>query len=227
MINVEVRVGGSIELVVGGECAITPILCLLSEQRTSLCVLNVEDSRGKNDEQVQEHCPGRQPTKSLQRADLSNNATSDHAHNHTDDETKVAFRQLADTLATAENNEGNVEKELERLQDVARVTKPTAVDTEADVAVSFHGVTITVHLAVDFPELVATVACKGSEDREERDAGPKTHLGKGVAGTERAKNVGCDQVEASTPKMAVRTQVAKEMSEGCQYQLAVLAAREA
>ena len=72
------------------------------------------DSHGsENDEQVDENSSRSQPSQSLQRPDLSNEAARDCADHNADNEAQIELGQLADRLATAEDYEGNVQEELE------------------------------------------------------------------------------------------------------------------
>ena len=121
---------------------------------------------------VEEHRARSQPTKSLQCSNLADQTSCNGANNNAYDEAQIAFRQLADGLATAQDDQGNVEEKLERLQHVASVSEPRAVDAEGNITISLHRVAVAVELKKHAPELITRIASKRSEDCEERHARP-------------------------------------------------------
>lgn len=109
----------------------------------------------EQDQQVNPHSEVRQPAKSLQGSNLSNDHAGSHEDNETCDKANALFGDLRDRLAVGQNQDGNCEQKLDSLEKVDTVTGPAAVDAEEAVGVRLHGIFVGIHIHEYLPQLEA------------------------------------------------------------------------
>jgi hypothetical protein len=117
-----------------------------------------------------------QPSKPLQRPNLTDDETGRHEDDQAGDEADFALGNLGNGLAVAQNQDGHGEEQLDGLADVDEVAGPLAVDAEEQIAKGLHRVFIRVHVDEDAVDLEARVQGQGAEDGVQGNAGTVTHL---------------------------------------------------
>lgn len=112
---------------------------------------------------------------------------------------------------TPDDQNGHVEDELQRLQDVEKVAGDTAECSLAEISVTGHWELFRVHAEVQAPEDLS--AAKGEEEEKgvDQHTGAKAQLLEGIRRGREAEDIGRDQVEdnlpAGNPHHAVRRQL--------------------
>ena len=139
--------------------------------------------------------------------DTSCDGTDYDAH----DEAQVAFGQLADRLATAENDQGDIHEKLEGLQSIDGVPEPGTEYSECYVSITFHGKSVTVQLDKHSPELIPCVTSKAPKNGEQGHTGTKTHLRESISGGKGTQDVSRDQIKDCAPKSLVSETLTKDI----------------
>ena len=130
---------------------------------------------------------------------MAQDTTSDGTDQDAYNETEVSGRHLTDGLPARDDDQTDVQKELERLEDVANMTGPLAVNAEGNITKVAHRVTVAIHLDEHPPQLVSRVSRQNSEDGVQADTGSPSQLRKGPPSGEGTEDIGCDQVEDGAP----------------------------
>ena len=112
----------------------------------------------------------------MESSNLADEHTGRHEDNQADDEAELALRHLGDGLSVSEDEDGDREQELDRLQDVDDMARPCAIDSEEGVGVGLHGIPVRVEVEEHFVKLEPRVHGQGAEDCIERDARAIAHL---------------------------------------------------
>ena len=100
--------------------------------------------RGEDDEDVHPHTEIGEPPKLGESTDLTNDEASNREDEQAYDEAKFFFRELTNTHAVAENKKTNVQEELQTLENVGKIPRPLAVDTEGNVSIALQGVAVAI-----------------------------------------------------------------------------------
>ena len=100
--------------------------------------------RDKDDKNVKPDCKVGKISKFLECSDLTKDHSNQWPNEHADGEAKLHHAHLGQCLPAAEDNDSDVKKKLNALQNVHAVAGICSVDSVAQVAKGSHGIPVRV-----------------------------------------------------------------------------------